>query len=335
VHFFAALVHNWVSAGVHRLVDCGIIWVVVPVLTAVRHGELMNNCTTGPGAVVIDATAVTKSYRTPKQGQPKSVLAGVDITVCAGEVFALLGPNGAGKTTAIEILEGFRRRDSGTVSVLGLDPAHATRHWRARLGIVGQQAIGSDEITVEEELSLQAAYFANPRPVGEVLDLVGLSGHRKQRVPKLSGGLARRLDVACGIVGRPELLFLDEPTTGFDPEARRQFWDLIGLLRDDGTTIVLTTHYLDEAEALSDNVAVLVGGKIRALGSPSELRATSSAEAKVSWTDPRGPQAVLTATPTEVVRSLLASHAGEVPNLQIIRPTLEDIYLRLVEEHTS
>jgi ABC-2 type transport system ATP-binding protein len=291
----------------------------------------MNTCS---DALVVEATGLHKSYRVPKQSAFKTVLDGVDISVAAGEVYALLGPNGAGKTTAIEVLQGFRRRDSGSVSVLGVDPARGTRQWRARLGIVGQQALGSDEVTVEEELTLQASYFGNPRPVGEVLELAGLGGHRKQRVPKLSGGLARRLDVACGIIGRPDLLFLDEPTTGFDPEARRQFWDLIRLLRDEGTTIVLTTHYLDEAESLSDCVAVLIGGKIRALGSPADLRASSSAEAKVSWTGPHGTEAVMTSFPSEVVRSLLASHIGEVPDLAINRPTLEDIYLQLVEEHT-
>ncbi|HEY2505992.1 MAG TPA: ABC transporter ATP-binding protein [Streptosporangiaceae bacterium] len=212
----------------------------------------------------IRATGLRKRYG------PLTALDGVDLEIGHGEVFALLGPNGAGKTTTVEILEGYRHRDEGTVSVLGADPAHAGRPWRARIGIVLQSS-GRLELTVAELVSQFACFFPRPRDPAEVIELVGLTAQASRRADRLSGGQRRRLDVALGIVGRPDLLFLDEPTTGFDPEARRQFWDLVRQLAGDGTTIVLTTHYLEEAEALADRVAVVAAGRVVALGAPAAL----------------------------------------------------------------
>jgi ABC-2 type transport system ATP-binding protein len=259
---------------------------------------------------------------------------GVDLDIFRGEVMALLGPNGAGKTTTVEILEGFRHRDGGTVAVLGEDPEHAgrSRHWRARIGIVLQLA-GELQLTVAELVGQFASYYPRPRDPAEVIELVGLHGLERRRAQQLSGGQRRRLDVALGILGRPELLFLDEPTTGFDPEARRQFWDLIRRLAADGTTILLTTHYLPEAEALADRVVVLAGGRVAAAGPPASLGDRPQAAAQVSWDDPDAPggrQVVTTMTPTRVVAELAATLGGEVPGLTVTRPTLEDAYLELI-----
>jgi ABC-2 type transport system ATP-binding protein len=254
---------------------------------------------------------------------------GIDLDIAPGEVFALLGPNGAGKTTTVEILEGYRHRDDGTVAVLGEDPASADRRWRARIGIVLQFG-GGLQLTVRELVRQFAGFYPRPRDPGEVIELVGLSGLEDRRAHQLSGGQRRRLDVALGIVGRPELLFLDEPTTGFDPEARRQFWDLIADLADGGTTILLTTHYLQEAEALADRVAVLAGGRIVALGAPGELGGRASLDAEVGWDTPDGRRTVLTATPARVVSDLAAELGGEVPGLTVARPSLEDVYLNLI-----
>ena len=208
---------------------------------------------------VISVRGLKKSY-----GSTQAV-AGIDLTIAQGEIFALLGPNGAGKTTTVEILEGFRNRDSGDVSVLNTDPAvrgEAGRIWRNRIGIVLQSTSDAGDLSVKETVAHFAKYYANPRDVDEVVNAVGLAEKSKELIRTLSGGQRRRLDVALGIIGSPELLFLDEPTTGFDPEARRAFWALIKNLRDSGTTIVLTTHYLDEAEALADRVAVINRGAI-------------------------------------------------------------------------
>ncbi len=257
----------------------------------------------------------------------------VSFEVRRGEVFALLGPNGAGKTTTVEILEGFRQRDSGTVAVLGTDPARGGRSWRGRIGIVLQLASSGPELTVAEIIRHFATFYPRPRRPGEVLDLVGLAGKAGSRIGKLSGGQVRRLDVALGIVGQPELLFLDEPTTGFDPEARRQFWDLIRRLRQDGTTIVLTTHYLDEAEALADRIAVIAAGRIVASGDPASLGGRAAAAARVSWDSPDGAGERITAettAPTKLVAELARRYGGEVPGLTVTRPTLEDIYLELI-----
>ena len=197
---------------------------------------------------------------------------GLDLDIHRGEVFALLGPNGAGKTTTVEVLEGHRRADAGEVSVLGEDPGSAGQAWRSRIGIVSQTSKESPELTVEEMVRHFAAYYPSPRDPDEVIASVGLEEKRRARAAKLSGGQRRRLDVALGMVGDPELLFLDEPTTGFDPEARRQFWQLVRDLRTGGTTILLTTHYLDEAEQLADRVGVIARGRLVALDTPGQAR---------------------------------------------------------------
>jgi ABC-2 type transport system ATP-binding protein len=255
---------------------------------------------------------------------------GVDLDIQQGEVFALLGPNGAGKTTTVEILEGHRKRDAGEVSVLGTDPSAGGRAWRARLGIVLQTANDAAELTVRESVRHFAGYYPNPADVDQVIEQVGLTGKAGARVKGLSGGQRRRLDVALGVIGRPELVFLDEPTTGFDPEARRQFWDLIRNLAASGTTILLTTHYLDEAEALANRVAVIAGGKIVAEGTPATLGGRSTAKATVRWLGPDGPRQMLTDTPTALIAEL--SQGGELAELTVTRPSLEDTYLELIGE---
>lgn len=276
-----------------------------------------------------------KTYRTgrSRRGAPAGVPAvqGIDLVVGAGEIVALLGPNGAGKTTTVEILEGVRRRDSGEVSVLGLDPTDGDAAWRERIGIVWQTTGAFDDLTVREVVRHFAGFYRRPRPVDDVIDRVGLAEKADDRIGRLSGGQRRRLDVGLGIVGQPELLFLDEPTTGFDPQARRQFWDLVRDLRDEGTTMVLTTHYLEEAEALADRVAVISRGLIVAEGAPADLDGRMSQEATVSWDDPvEGRRTITSSSPTAVVCDLAARLGGEVPGLDVRRPTLEDVYLRLI-----
>ncbi len=261
---------------------------------------------------------------------------GVDLTIRRGEVFGLLGPNGAGKSTTIEILQGHRVRDAGTVSVLGRDPATADAAWRARVGIVWQDESAPAELTVAESVRHFAHYYADPRDPDEVIELVGLAGKARSRIKALSGGQRRRLDVALGIIGDPELLLLDEPTTGFDPAARRQFWELIRRLAEDGTTILLTTHYLEEAEVLADRLAVIQAGRVVAEGTADELRHRHGSEATVHWSEPLlGPRSELTATPTRAVAELAARLGGEIPGLRITRPTLEDVYLELTGEGTE
>jgi ABC-2 type transport system ATP-binding protein len=265
-----------------------------------------------------------------KRYPDKVAVDGVDLDIHRGEVFALLGPNGAGKTTTTEILEGYRRADDGEVSVLGTDPAHGDRSWRARLGIVLQTSRDEAESTVSELVNHYAAYYPNPRDPDEVIAAVGLEEKRKTRPRKLSGGQRRRLDVALGVVGNPELLFLDEPTTGFDPEARRQFWTLIEELRTEGTTILLTTHYLDEAEHLADRVGVIADGRMIEIGTPETLGGRGARTARVSWADADGPHELRTDQPTAEVAALMARFGGEVPELEVRRPSLEDIYLDLI-----
>ncbi len=255
---------------------------------------------------------------------------GVDLDVGTGEIVAVLGPNGAGKTTTVEICEGYRTRDAGEVSVLGTDPARADRAWRERVGIVLQTSGFSDELTVRETIAHFASMYRNPHPIDELIDTVGLTEKTKAKASSLSGGQQRRLDVAIGVVGRPELLFLDEPTTGFDPEARRLFWDLIRALRAQGTTIVLTTHYLEEAEALADRVAVLAGGALLAVGAPQTLGGRADAAAIVRWTDADGTHETRSDQPTRTVAELAARYGGEVPGLTVSRPTLEDVYLQMI-----
>jgi len=257
---------------------------------------------------------------------------GLDLTVHRGEVFALLGPNGAGKTTTVEILEGYRRRDAGEVRVLDTDPEHADATWRSRVGIVLQGTGEFDNLTVGEVVRLFAGYYPNADDPESVIDRVGLAAKRKAQTHTLSGGQKRRLDVALGIIGRPDLLFLDEPTTGFDPEARREFWELIRGLAGGGTTIVLTTHYLQEAEELADRVGVIARGRMIAVATPQELGGRAEQEATVSWTGPDGPQSARTATPTQFVTDLRARlGGGEIPGLTVTRPTLEDVYLAMVD----
>ncbi|GAA1691244.1 ABC transporter ATP-binding protein [Kribbella yunnanensis] len=265
-----------------------------------------------------------------KRYPDKVAVAGVDLDIYRGEVFALLGPNGAGKTTTVEILEGYRRADEGQIDVLGSDPARADRQWRARIGIVAQSSRDEAELTVAELVHHFAGYYPSPRDPEEVIAAVGLEEKRKTRTRKLSGGQRRRLDVALGVIGNPELLFLDEPTTGFDPEARRQFWTLIENLRTEGTTILLTTHYLDEAEQLADRVGVITDGKMLEVATPETLGGRGARTARVSWLAADGMREIRTDTPTAEVSRLLAQYGGEVPELQVRRPSLEDIYLELI-----
>ncbi|MBI4944263.1 MAG: ABC transporter ATP-binding protein [Actinobacteria bacterium] len=260
----------------------------------------------------------------------KHAVDGVDLDIERGEVFALLGPNGAGKTTTVEILEGYRHRDGGEVDVLGADPASAGRSWRSRIGIVLQTSNENAELTVEEMVRHFALYYPGSRDPDEVIAAVGLEEKRRARMRALSGGQRRRLDVALGIVGNPELLFLDEPTTGFDPQARRDFWDLVRSLRSDGTTILLTTHYLDEAEQLADRVAVIAAGRIVALDTPERLGGRLAHRARVRWEEDGVVHEESTDAPTPLVVELARRFGGEVPGLQVVRPSLEDVYLSLI-----
>jgi ABC-2 type transport system ATP-binding protein len=276
-----------------------------------------------------DTAAVTVRGLVKRYGDLTAV-GGIDVDIHTGEVFALLGPNGAGKTTTVEILEGYRRRDGGEVRVLGVDPERGGREWRSRMGIVLQSTTESAELTVEELVRHFARYYPRPRDPDEVIAAVGLEAKRGTRSSALSGGQRRRLDVALGIVGRPELLFLDEPTTGFDPEARRSFWELVRDLRGDGTSILLTTHYLDEAEELADRVGVIAAGRLVALDSPDRLGGRMAHRARVSWEDGAGTHQEVTEVPTRLVTELAARYGGEVPGLQVRRPSLEDVYLDLI-----
>jgi ABC-2 type transport system ATP-binding protein len=280
--------------------------------------------TTHADQLAVDVRGLRKQY-----GDVTAV-DGMDLGIRRGEVFGLLGPNGAGKSTTVEILQGNRRRDAGEVSVLGSDPATGTRAWRSRVGIVWQDESAPAELTVGETVRHFSRYYPNPRDPEEVIGLVGLEAKAGSRIKALSGGQRRRLDVALGVIGGPELLLLDEPTTGFDPAARRQFWELIRKLADEGTTILLTTHYLEEAEALADRLAVVARGRIVAEGEPAALRERFGSEATVEWTEADGsPRSERTDTPTRTVAELTRRFDGEIPGLRVSRPTLEDVYLRL------
>lgn len=276
---------------------------------------------------VIHVSGLRKSYK------DHTAVDGLDLDIEQGEIFALLGPNGAGKTTTVEILEGFRSRDSGIVSVLDFDPANrsdAGLTWRNRIGIVLQSTLDAGDLTVLESVEHFSRYYSNPKDPREVIELVGLGEKINALGRTLSGGQRRRLDVALGIIGNPELIFLDEPTTGFDPEARRAFWELIRKLRNEGATILLTTHYLDEAEALADRVAVINRGKIIEVSTPSDLGGRATSLARVTWRDGDLIRDEKTANPTALVQKLSSQFAGEVPELNVRRASLEDIYLEMI-----
>jgi ABC-2 type transport system ATP-binding protein len=301
-----------------------------------------------PAANAIEVDGLRKSY-----GDSEAVR-GVSLHVKRGEIFAFLGPNGAGKTTTVEILEGFRSRDAGDVSVLGIDPAHGDRAWRARIGIVLQEGRAHPKLTPRETLELWSAYYPHPKPVAETIALVGLEDKADERVAQLSGGQRRRLDVGLALIGDPDLIFLDEPTTGFDPAARRAAWKVIAGLRDLGKTVFLTTHYLDEAQALADRVAIIKAGVIVAEGPPASL-VSGSAVSEITFVPPAGvalaelpggPALKLTGglaqleteLPTRVLAELCGWAAGrgiELEQLQVTRPTLEDVYLGLVESGSA
>jgi ABC-2 type transport system ATP-binding protein len=296
---------------------------------------------------VISAAGLRMSY-----GDLEAVR-GIDLEVQPGEIFAFLGPNGAGKTTTVEIFEGYRRRTGGEVRVLGVDPQKATRQWRQRVGFVLQECRLTPELTVREAIAQYAGYYSAPRDVGETMSLVGLDEKADARTSTLSGGQQRRLDVALALVGDPELLFLDEPTTGFDPSARRQAWDVIGSMRELGKTVFLTTHYMDEAQVLADRAAIIVAGEIVAEGDPAELGSDGGPEAVISFRLPKGIS--LAELPAPFSRAAkqgeaLVSHASGdpladlrvlidwaqtrhvgLPSLEVRRPSLEDVFLELTQ----
>ena len=277
---------------------------------------------------VVSVSGLTKSYG------DFEALKGVNFELRPGEVFGLLGPNGAGKTTTIEILEGYRKRDGGAVEVLGADPAAAGLAWRNRIGVVLQSSAMYENLTVTEHLAQFAGYYERPRPVDEVVELIGLDEKRDDRARRLSGGQRRRLDLGLALIGDPELVFLDEPTTGFDPGARRRAWETIRSLRDLGKTILLTTHYLDEVEQLADRVAVLREGRIVASGTVDELTGTTRATEIRYRID--GKEVVLeTDEPTRVLNELTGralANGRELEGLAVRRPSLEEVYLSLTEE---
>jgi ABC-2 type transport system ATP-binding protein len=301
--------------------------------------------------VVIEVSDLRKSY-----GEHEAV-AGIDLEVFRGEIFAFLGPNGAGKTTTVEILEGFRGASAGTVKVLGADPARARRAWRERIGIVLQESAPEAGLTVRECLELFAGYYRAPRPIEETMELAGLTDLSSQRATELSGGQRRRLDVALALIGDPELIFLDEPTTGFDPSARRAAWSVIEGLRSLGKTVFLTTHYMEEAERLADRIAIIAAGRIIAHGTPRTLGGRDTSEARITFTLPAGTSAAADLPPLLAERAerqgdgrVALSSLGvaadlhalsgwalerdlELADLEVRRATLEDVYLALVAQH--
>jgi ABC-2 type transport system ATP-binding protein len=297
------------------------------------------------GEAAISVTGLRKSY-----GEVEAVR-GIDLQVAHGEVFAFLGPNGAGKTTTTEILEGYRPRNAGRVEVLGVDPGSPTREWRERIGIVLQQCRMRPELTVRETLELYAGYYREPRSVSETIEQVGLSEKAEARAGSLSGGQQRRLDVGLALIGDPDLLFLDEPTTGFDPSARRQFWGVIGGLRELGKTVFLTTHYMEEAQRLSDRVAIIAAGTIVAEGTPADLGNREDRPAEISFVLPQrlevsdlptevaaraqvanGAVSLTSDRPVEVLHLLTGwalERSLDLEGLEVRRPSLEDVYLEL------
>ena len=300
------------------------------------------------GPLAIEVRGLKKAYG------PIEAVRGIDLSVRRGEVFALLGPNGAGKTTTVEILEGHRTRDAGEVSVLGHDPAHHETALRQQIGIVLQSTGVEEYLTVREEVELYAGYYPHPRDVAETIELVGLTEQRDRRVQKLSGGQRRRLDLAVALAGDPELLFLDEPTTGFDPSARRQAWETVRGLAALGKTIFLTTHFMDEAQALADRVAVMADGRIVADGTPNTIGARGERATLIRFRAPAdrplpaglpaagrrddGTVELSTDEPTRTLHALTswALDAGmTLDGLEVLRPSLEDVYLELTGDHRS
>jgi ABC-2 type transport system ATP-binding protein len=307
---------------------------------------------------VIPTDAVIEIHGLHKRYGDHEAVRGIDLTVRRGEIFAFLGPNGAGKTTTVEILEGFREKTSGEVSVLGTDPWKASARWRERIGIVLQESQPEPGLTVRECLRLYAGYYRHPRPVDETLALVDLTAQAEDRANKLSGGQQRRLDVALALIGDGELIFLDEPTTGFDPSARRQAWDVIAGLRDLGKTVFLTTHYMEEAERLADRIAIIAAGEIVAEGTPQTLGGRQEHGSLITFTLPPGtgrydlPPAIASRATTlghnrvslssSTVAADLHTISGwaldsdaDLTNLEVSRPTLEDVYLQLTAEERS
>jgi ABC-2 type transport system ATP-binding protein len=275
-----------------------------------------------PESPAIEVQHLGKQYATGKRAVDD-----VSFTIQPGETFALLGPNGAGKSTTVEILEGYRSRTAGEVRVLGVDPNKASRRHRERIGIVLQTSAESPNVTVAEQLNHFATLYPKHRSTEELLTATGLETQRNTRISRLSGGQRRRVDVALGIIGRPEVLFLDEPTTGFDPEARRQFWDLLRQVQHEGTTILLTTHYLDEAAQLADRAAVIADGKLLDLAPIDEIGGTEARTPRVRWRDDGGQRHdERTTDPTALIRSSTAP----MHDLEVIRPSLEDVYLDMV-----
>ncbi len=291
--------------------------------------------------LAVDVRGLTKSY----SGTP--AVRGIDLAIHQGEIFALLGPNGAGKTTTVEILEGYRARDGGEVSVLGEDPGRHRARLKSRIGIVLQSTGVDRYLTVAETVTMFAGYYPHPRPVDEVIRLVGLDAKRNERVLKLSGGQQRRLDVAIALAGDPEMLFLDEPTTGFDPSARREAWDVIKDLAALGKTVLLTTHYMEEAQHLADRVAVIAAGLVVAQGPPASLGARDMARARIRYRLPPGaippdglsgpaaPDGFIELAPDDVTRTLhrltgwAIDQGVSLDGLEVARPSLEDVYLAL------
>jgi ABC-2 type transport system ATP-binding protein len=299
--------------------------------------------------LAIEVSGLTKSYKT-KSGDTVDAVKGIDLHVNEGEILAFLGSNGAGKTTTIEILEGFRERTSGNVQVLGEDPEHASRTWREDIGIVLQESAPDRSLTAHESVSMYASFYDAPRPVHEVLEIVGLADSAGQRTKALSGGQKRRLDLAIALVGDPKLVFLDEPTTGFDPSARREAWEMIEQLRSVGTTVLLTTHYMDEAEHLADRIVVINNGLISAEGTAADLAEQVKLLTRIAWNPAEVPAealpdlfrselqttteelAIETTEVTAVVHALTGwatTNGSRIDSLSVMRPNLEDTFLRL------
>ncbi|WP_424463618.1 ABC transporter ATP-binding protein [Pseudoclavibacter helvolus] len=281
-------------------------------------------------APAIEVTDLVKRYG------DRDVVDSLSLEVRPGETFALLGPNGAGKSTTIEILEGFRTATSGSARVLGHDPARGDAEWRGRIGVVSQSSADIERYSAREVLRHFASLYREPRAVDETIERCGIAPFAAQRVGRLSGGQKRRVDVALGIIGNPEVLFLDEPTTGFDPNARREFWGLIQQLKAEGMTMVLTTHYLDEAEHLGDRAGIIAAGKLVEIGDITTIGGPASRTPRVRWQEADGAWCEeKTDAPAQLVASLADRAGGEPAGLTVTRPSLEDVYLEIIGEHPT